>query len=80
MPKTSVKFQKNRHKTIGGAAHTSYLLHYEFRRDGRKDRRKDEMPNTMTPSAFLMEKAGDKKKVKDVYIKKTDNMLIILKC
>ena len=37
------------------------------------------MPNTMTPSAFLMEKVGDKK-VKDMYIKKSDNMLIILKC
>ena len=64
MPKTSVKFQKNRHKTLGGAviiAHKSYLLHYEFRREGRKDKRKDEMPNTMTPSTFLMEKAGNKK-------------------
>ena len=46
--------------------HPSYLLLKEGRKDGREDRQKDEMPNTMTPSAFLMEKAGDKK-VKDVY-------------
>ena len=69
MPKTPVKFQKNRHKTVGGAAHTSYLIHYEFRRDGRKGRRKDEMPNTTTPSAFLMEKAGDKKRLKMCILK-----------
>ena len=47
--------------------HPSYLLLKEGRKDGREDRQKDEMPNTMTPSAFLMEKAGDKK-VKDVYM------------
>ena len=30
MTKTSVKFQKNRHKTVGGVAHTRYPLPIHF--------------------------------------------------
>ena len=30
MTKTSVKFQKNRHKTVGGVAHTRYPLSIHF--------------------------------------------------
>ena len=37
MVKTSVKFQKNRSKTVGGVAHTRYILYRgtEGRKDGR---------------------------------------------
>ena len=38
MMKTSVKFQKNRNKTVGGVAHTRY---YRGRKDGRTDGRTD---------------------------------------
>ena len=30
MTKTSVKFQKNRHKTVGGVAHTRYPVSINF--------------------------------------------------
>ena len=30
MAKTSVKFQRNRHKTVGGVAHTRYPLSIHF--------------------------------------------------
>ena len=30
MTKTSVKFRKNRHKTVGGFAHTRYPLSIDF--------------------------------------------------
>ena len=37
------KVLKNRHKTVGGVAHTKYLLHWgtEGRNDGPTKRRKD---------------------------------------
>ena len=47
MTNTSVKFQKDRHKTVGGVAHTRYLLLGEWgggQNDGIHGR-----PNTMTP-------------------------------
>ena len=36
MSKTSVKFQKNRHKTVGGVAHTRYIVLKGGGEDGRK--------------------------------------------
>ena len=43
MVKTSVKFQKNQSKTVGGVAHTRYILYRgtERRKDGRTDGRTD---------------------------------------
>ena len=67
--KTSVKFQKNRNKTVGGVAHTRYILLKDGRKDGRKDERTegrrtegrtDGKPNV--PPLFF-EKAGDKKQL-----------------
>ena len=74
MMKTSVKFQKNRNKTVGGVAHTRYiLLQGDGRTDGRKDGRKDGRTEGRTdrrtegrkaknyvPPLFF-EKAGDNK-------------------
>ena len=64
MTKTSVKFQKNRHKTVGGVAHTRYIVLYgdgrtDGRKDGRTERRKDgrKAENYVPPLFF--EKAGD---------------------
>ena len=54
MVKTSVKVQTN--KTVGGVAHTRYILLYG---DGRKDIRKE---NFVPPRFF--EKAGDNQKQK----------------
>ena len=69
MVKTSVKFQKNRSKTVGGVAHTRYIL-YRGRKDGRTDlrtdRRTDRRMDGMTesqklcPSAFLRKGGGQK--------------------
>ena len=64
MTKTSVKFRKNRHKTVGGVAHTRYLSYIrgtEGRKDGRTEGRKAE--NYVPPLFF--EKAGDKNKGAD---------------
>ena len=57
MTKSSVLFQKNRSKTIGGVPYTRVLLLEGA--EGRTDRRKDRMPK-IVPS-LLLEKAGDKK-------------------
>ena len=60
MTKTSLKFRKNRHKTVGGVAHTRYLQYNGDRRtDGRKDGQKDgrNAENYVPPLFF--EKAGD---------------------
>ena len=46
MTKTSVKFPKNLHKTVGGVAHTRYQLLFEGGRTEKK--RNDGMPNTMS--------------------------------
>ena len=66
MTKTSVKFRKNRHKTVGGVAHTRYLQYKgdgrtEGRKDGRKDGRTEgrNAENYVPPLFF--EKAGDNK-------------------
>ena len=45
MVKTSVKFQKNQNKTVGGVAHTRYIL---LKGDGRMDIRKDGKSKTMS--------------------------------
>ena len=60
MVKTSVKFQKNRSKTVGGVAHTRYILYRGT--EGRKDRRTDGMTKAKNyvPPLFF-EKAGDNK-------------------
>ena len=66
MVKTSVKFQKNRSKTVGGVAHTRNILYRGT--EGQTDRRNDGKPKTMSlrfslkrrPPLFF-EKAGDKK-------------------
>ena len=66
MTKTSVKFQKNRHKTVGGVAHTRYIVlqgdgktegQTEGQTEGRTEGRKAE--NYVPPLFF--EKAGDNK-------------------
>ena len=63
MVKTSVKFQRNRDKTVGGVAHTRYILVSGGRKDGRTDGRTDirtrgrtESRNYVPPLFF--EKAG----------------------
>ena len=54
MVKTSVKFQKNRSKTVGGVAHTRYILYRgtegrkDRRTDGQTDGRNDGKPKTMS--------------------------------
>ena len=54
--KTSVKFQKNRNKTVEGVAHTMYILLWgegaEGRTYGYTEGQKDGKPKTMS-SAFL---------------------------
>ena len=62
MVKTSVKFQKNRNKTVGGVAHTRYIL---LQGDGRTDIWKDGKSKTMclrfsSKPPLFFEKAGDK--------------------
>ena len=60
MTKTSVKFQMNQYKTVGGVAHTRYIhvvLKGEVKTEGRTEGRKAE--NYVPPLFF--EKAGDKK-------------------
>ena len=69
MTKTSVKFQMNRHKTVGGVAHTRYIVlkgdgRPERRKAGKtergKDGRKDGKPNTMS-LRFSSKRRGTKK-------------------
>ena len=54
MVKTSVKFQKNRSKTVEGVAHTRYILYRgtegrkDRRTDGQTDGRNDGKPKTMS--------------------------------
>ena len=54
MVKTSVKFQKNRSKTVGGVAHTTYILYRgterrtDRRMDGQTDGQNDGKPKTMS--------------------------------
>ena len=58
MVKTSVKFQKNQSKTVGGVAHTRYILYRgkegrkdartDGRTDGQTDERNDGKPKTMS--------------------------------
>ena len=61
MVKTSVKFQKNRSKTVGGVAHTTYILYRgdgktegqtdgrtDGQTDGQTDVRNDGKPKTMS--------------------------------
>ena len=60
MTKKSVKFRKNRHKTVGGVAHTRYIVllgdgNTERWKDRRTEGRKAE--NYVPPLFF--EKAGD---------------------
>ena len=61
MTKRSVKFQKNRHKTVGGVAHIRYLLLFFWGGGGRKDGRTEgrNAENYVPPLFF--EKAGAKK-------------------
>ena len=66
MIKISVKFQMNRHKTVGGVAHTMYIVLWGGgggvgRKDGRTEGRRAE--NYVPPLFF--EKAGDNKNVFD---------------
>ena len=72
MVKTSVKFQKNRSKTVGGVAHTRYILYRgtERRTERRTDRRTDGWTDgwmdgmtesqKLCPSAFLLKGGGQK--------------------
>ena len=68
MVRTSVKFQKNRSKTVGGVAHTRYILYRgtEGRKDRRTDRQTDGRTDGMTesqklcPSTFLRKGGGQK--------------------
>ena len=46
MVKTSVKFQKNRSKTVGGVAHTRYILYRGAK--GKTDGRNDGKPKTIS--------------------------------
>ena len=54
MTKTSVKFRKNRHKTVGGVAHTRCISTLGGRKDGERN-----AENYVPPLFF--EKAGDNK-------------------
>ena len=57
MIKTSVKFQNNLNKTVGGVAHKRYIL---LKGDGRTEGRKDGKPdNSMYVPPLFFEKAGD---------------------
>ena len=67
--KPSVKFRKNWHKTVGGVAHTRYIvLKGDGRTDGRTDRRTDGRRDGKTEgqkaenyvSPLFFEKAGEK--------------------
>ena len=73
MVKTSVKFQKNRSKTVGGVAHTRYILYRgtEGQTDGRTDRRTDGMTESqkLCPSAFLRKGGGQKTSISDYKMK-----------
>ena len=59
MTKTSVKFQNNRNKTVGGVAHKRYILHYYMylarRNDtsGRTGIRKDDKPKLILLRFFF---------------------------
>ena len=59
MVKTSVKFQKSRSKTVGGVAHTTYILYSG--KDRRADRQTDGMTESqkLCPFAFLRKGGGD---------------------
>ena len=46
MVKISVKFQKNRSKTVGGVAHTAYILYRGT--EGQTDGRNDGKPKTVS--------------------------------
>ena len=46
MVKTSVKFQKNRNKTVGGVAHTRYILLKGM--EGRTEGQNDGKPKNMS--------------------------------
>ena len=48
MTKRSLKFQKNRHKTVGGVPHRGTEGRTERRKDGWMDGRKDGKPKTMS--------------------------------
>ena len=48
MMTTSLKFQKNRNKTVGGVAHTRYIQYSYRGTKGRKDRRNDGKSKTMS--------------------------------
>ena len=66
MVKISVKFQENRNKTVGGVAHTRYILLYGDRRvDIRKDRRTERWKAKNYVPPLFFEKAGDKEGQKD---------------
>ena len=57
MTKTSVKFRKNRHKTVGGVAHTRYIVLWgDGRTDGRTEGRTES--RKLCPSAFLRKGGG----------------------
>ena len=56
MTKTSVKFRKNRHKTVGWVAHTRHLLLYGGRKEGRNAEYM-----YYVPSPLFSKKGGDKK-------------------
>ena len=53
MPKIFGKFQKDRHKTIGGVAYTRYPLSIHFGGDWRMDGCTDEHSNVIIPRHFL---------------------------
>ena len=56
MINTSVKFRKNRHKTVGGVAHLKYLLLLGGQKDGRMESQR------LRPSAFLRKGGGQGQK------------------
>ena len=78
MVKTSVKFQKNRSKTVGGVAHTRYILYRVT--EGRKDARTDGITESqkLCPSAFLRKGGRQKVMLKSKHLQDNEDILHVI--